>query len=255
MDKEEFKLENKKVIPMGKKSKVETQADRDEKILRLLKRSRDENYYVTARVSGVEVLPMAPEPVAVVYMEGFKILIPASEMVDIDPTINNPRPIEEQQRFLLERRINAEIDFIVTEIDEEEQFAVASRKKAMKRRVEEQMLRKDNETGEYLIDEGSFVEARIVATFRGSIVVEAFGVESTIPIKELSYARMSDASDSFQVGEWTVIKILKIKRDVENAVVSMEASVKQTKPHPFDNHNLAEGNRYVGEISYIENTS
>lgn len=241
-----------KVISMNKRVKAETQDSKNERIARLLDRSVKENYYITEKISGVEVLPSVDDPIAIVYMEDFKIIIPASECVTIDKKIDNLRPISEQYRFLLERRIGAEIDFLVTELDVENKVALASRKAAMNKRIVEQLFQVDPETNNFIVSEGTILEARVVATFRGSVVVEAFGVEMNIPIKELSYARMSNASDEFNVGDWLLVKVLHIHRDIENSVVEIKASVKQASPHPFDGNTLSENNRYVGEIAYIE---
>lgn len=60
--------------------------------------------------------------------------------------------------------------------------------------------------------EGVCAEARVVSTIRAGIFVDLFGVETYIPLSELSYQRMLDASHVYQPGQRVLVKILELDR-------------------------------------------
>lgn len=245
------KTPDKKIISIDGKLKVDTEEDRRRNALLLLNESLKGGKILTGNITGVEKVGRNGPSVAVLYVEDFKIIIPAAECIDIpDPGDRDPQKYEQ---YLLSKRLKSEIDYVIKGLDEEKEIAVASRKEAMQRKINEFLLQADAD-GNYIVYEGAIVEARIVCTTRAGIIVEIFGVESYIPARELSYQRIQDATQEFMVGQRILTKILSIDRDVENGLVTIEASVKQANPNPYakamKRYNV--NDKYVGEVSMVD---
>lgn len=242
---------NKRIISIDGKLKVDTDEDRRKNALLSLNESLKGGKILTGHVTGVEKVGKNGPSVAVLYMEDFKIIIPALECIDIpDPGDRDPQKYEQ---YLLSKRLKSEIDYVVKGIDEDKEIVVASRKEAMDRKCKEFLLETDKD-GNYIVYEGAVVEARVVCTTRAGIIVEIFGVESYIPSRELSYQRIQDATQEFMVGQRILSKILTIDRDLENETVTIEASIKQANPNPYakamKRYNV--NDKYVGEVSMID---
>ncbi len=240
-----------KIISIDGKLKVSTDEDKRKNALITLNESLKAGKILTGNITGVEKVGKSGPSVAVLYVEDFKVIIPASECIDIpDPGERDPQKFEQ---YLISKRLRSEIDYVVKGIDEEKEIVVASRKEAMNKKCKEFMLGKDN-SGEYIIYEGAVVESRVVCTTRAGIIVEIFGVESYIPARELSYQRIQDATQEYAVGQRILTKILTIDRDLENGIVTIEASVKQASPNPYakamKRYNV--NDKYVGTVSMID---
>lgn len=240
-----------KIISIDGKLKVSTDEDKRKNALITLNESLKAGKILTGNITGVEKVGKSGPSVAVLYVEDFKVIIPASECIDIpDPGERDPQKFEQ---YLISKRLRSEIDYVVKGIDEDKEIVVASRKEAMHKKCKEFLLSKDN-SGEYIIYEGAVVESRVVCTTRAGIIVEIFGVESYIPARELSYQRIQDATQEYAVGQRILTKILTIDRDLENDVVTIEASVKQASPNPYakamKRYNV--NDKYVGTVSMID---
>lgn len=85
--------------------------------------------------------------------------------------------------------------------------------------------------------------------------MDLFGVETYIPLRELSYQRMMDASSSFQPGQRILVKILGIDRSDRNHI-RVSASIKQAGENPYEKalRRYSIGNRYVGTVSMVDTT-
>mgnify|MGYP002732345400 CR=1 FL=1 len=201
-------------------------------------------------IHGVESIGDSNVPsYAVVYHGAYKIVIPVEELVTV--------PDDAEQNYIsavLARRLGAEIEFIVKGIDEKAGMAAASRLDAMRIRRREFFIRKDEE-GNTLLREGSEAEARIVCVLRRGIFVELFGVESFIPLVELSHLRINNATDHFSVGERVLVKILSIS-NIENGNIRLELSVRQANEDVILRalERYIPGNLYAGVVSMISPT-
>jgi ribosomal protein S1 len=100
--------------------------------------------------------------------------------------------------------------------------------------------------------EGVAAEARVVSVIRAGIFVDIFGVETYIPLRELSHQRISDASLMFETGQRVIVKMMEIKRSGRD--VSVTASVKQVNENPAKKaiRRYVPGNRYVGTVSMVD---
>lgn len=249
--KAEKAADSRKIISIDGKLKVDTDEDKRRKALLTLNESYKAGKILTGHITGVEKVGKNGPSVAVLYVEDFKVIIPASECIDIpDPGDRDPQKYEQ---YLLSKRLKSEIDYVVKGIDEDKEIVVASRKEAMAKKCKEFLLETDKD-GNYIVYEGAVVESRVVCTTRAGIIVEIFGVESYIPSRELSYQRIQDATQEFMVGQRVLTKILTIDRDLESETVTIEASVKQANPNPYakamKRYNV--NDKYVGEVSMID---
>lgn len=243
---------NQKIISIDGKLKVETKEEKKKNTLITLNESFKSGKILTGKITGVEKLSKKNGPaIAVIWMDDYKVMIPASECIDIPPA-GDKNQLEYEQ-YLLTKRLASEVDFVIKCIEEDNEIAVASRMEAMLKKRKEFLLETDK-NGQYIVNEGSIVEARIVCTTRAGIIVEIFGAECYIPCRELSYSRIQDATQDFFVGTRILVKILSITRDEENGMVDIDASVKQANENPYEKAMkfYNEDDKYVGTVSMID---
>ena len=95
----------------------------------------------------------------------------------------------------------------------------------------------------------------MVSVIRPGIFVDLFGVEVYIPLAELSYQRMLDATAAFQAGQRVLVKIMAIDR-TDRGHIRVRASVKQAGENPYEKalRRYSVGNRYVGTVSMVDTT-
>lgn len=240
---------DKKVFSIDDHVQAETYEQKVKKVANEIKESIDKeglDGILTGKVSGVETVQGMP--VAVIYIEMFKVIIPAVEFMDVVVKENND-PMN-LYRMLMNASLGAEVDFMVKVVDEEQKLAIASRKEAMKRISQDMYFRKQND--EYLIQEGAVLEARVFRSMVSGIIVEAFGKEVYIPPKELSYSRVHDARKLHSPGERVMVKVLSINRKDNDVTLSL--SVKQASDNPLakiiEQYNV--GDMYTGIVTMID---
>lgn len=240
-----------KIISIDGKLKVDTDDSLRKKALVLLNGSFKGGKILTGKISGIETLEPNGPCVAIIYVDDFKVMIPAAECVDVPDS--GDRDPKKYEQYVMSKRLGSEVDYIVKGIDAEHDIVAASRKDAMEKKCKEFFLEKDK-AGQYIIEEGACVEARVVCTTRAGIIVEVFGVEAYIPSRELSYQRVQDATQNFSVGGRVVVKILSIERNEEEGSVAISASVKQAGPNPYEKamkrYNV--NDKYIGTVSMID---
>lgn len=242
------------VVAIGAQLQAETEAEKNQNALLDLVESMKSRRVLSGTVQGVERPENSPSrSMAVLYHGDFKVIIPAEEMVD-PPEDLHGLPKSEVLFSMVNRRMGAEVDYVVKGVDQESGLAAASRLEAMaiKRREYYTGAGRD---GNNLLYEGVCAEGRVVAVVRAGAFVELFGVETFIPLRELSYQRMLDASASFQPGQRVVVKLLKLERAGRDEV-SIQASVKQAGENPYEKalRRYSVGNRYVGTVSMVDTT-
>jgi len=155
--------------------------------------------------------------------------------------------------YLLTKRLGAEIDFVVKGLDVEHRVAAASRLEAMARKRRQYYFGERDRNP--AIREGVNAEARIVCAIRTGIFVDIFGVDTFIPLRELSYQRWMDASQHYQAGQRVLLKVLRVERNSRDDI-EVEASVKQVGENPYEKalRRFTVGNRYVGSVSVVDTT-
>ena len=242
------------VLSIDEHRTVETEADKARNDLLDLIESMKTQKILTGTIQGVEQPEDNPSrSLAVIYHGDFKVTIPAEEAV-LPPEDNRGRSQEDVMHYTLTKRLGAEVDYIVKGIDPQSGVAVASRLEAMAAKRKEYYFGTDRD-GNNILYEGVCAEARIVSVIRAGIFVDLFGLEIYIPLRELSYQRLLDASSQFQPGQRVLVKILSIDRSDRNHIKA-SASVKQAGENPYEKalRRFSVGNRYVGTVSMVDTT-
>ncbi len=188
------------------------------------------NVLLSGTVQGVEQSPNNPYSLAVIYHGEFKILIPANEFME-EPDDTHDQPKETVLNYMMTRRMGAEVDYVIKGIDANARIAAASRLEAMRIKRRQYYFATDRD-GNNIIHSGINAEARVVSVIRAGIFVDLFGLETYIPLKELSYQRLLDAASRFQTGQRILVKILEVER--KNHDVRVLASVKQATENPYE---------------------
>ena len=242
------------VLSIDEHRTVETEADKARNDLLDLIESMKTQKILTGTIQGVEQPEDNPSrSLAVIYHGDFKVIIPAEEAV-LPPEDNRGRSQEDVMHYTLTKRLGAEVDYIVKGIDPQSGVAVASRLEAMAAKRKEYYFGTDRD-GNNILYEGVCAEARIVSVIRAGIFVDLFGLEIYIPLRELSYQRLLDASSQFQPGQRVLVKILSSDRSDRNHIKA-SASVKQAGENPYEKalRRFSVGNRYVGTVSMVDTT-
>lgn len=242
------------VLSIDEHRTVETEADKARNDLLDLIESMKTQKILTGTIQGVEQPEDNPSrSLAAIYHGDFKVIIPAEEAV-LPPEDNRGRSQEDVMHYTLTKRLGAEVDYIVKGIDPQSGVAVASRLEAMAAKRKEYYFGTDRD-GNNILYEGVCAEARIVSVIRAGIFVDLFGLEIYIPLRELSYQRLLDASSQFQPGQRVLVKILSIDRSDRNHIKA-SASVKQAGENPYEKalRRFSVGNRYVGTVSMVDTT-
>lgn len=241
-----------KVVAIDAVRQVETDADKTQNDLLDLMESMKTGKILSGTIQGVErASEHNSTSLAVIYHGSFKVVIPAIEAINPPDDYRGVEP-DEVHHYMLTKRLGAEVDFIVKGIDAKAGVAVASRLEAMKMKRKQYYFATDRD-GNHLLYSGVCSEARVVSVIRAGIFADVFGVEVYIPLRELSYQRIMDASGYFQPGQRILVKVLSVDRiDKEN--VKVTASVKQAAENPYEKalRRYTVGNRYVGTVSMVD---
>lgn len=242
---------NAPVLAIGDRLTVETAAEKARSDLLDLVESMKTQRILTGTIQGVE--QAGSRSLAVLYHGDFKIIIPADQAVLLVEDRQGRSP-EEILSDTLNKRLGAEIDYIIKGIDQESGIAVGSRLEAMEIKRRQYYFGRDRD-GNNLIYEGVCAEARIVSVIRAGIFVDLFGLEVYIPLRELSYQRLMDAGVQYQTGQRVLVKILKLDRS-DRSHIQVTASVKQAGENPYEKalKRYSVGNRYVGTVSMVDTT-
>ncbi len=240
------------VVSIDEERTVETDADKKRNDLLDLVESQKSGKILSGTVQGIETsTDNQNHSFAVIYHGNYKVIIPVSEAVEPP---NDYRGLEPDTvlRYMMTKRLGAEVDYIIKGIDAKDNVAIASRLDAMRAKRKQYYFGTDRD-GNNLIYSGICAEARVVSVIRSGIFADIFGLEVYIPLKELSYQRLMDAATHFQAGQRILVKILEVDRKNRNEV-SVVASVKQAAENPYEKalKRYTVGNRYVGTVSMVD---
>lgn len=182
---------------------------------------------LTGILSGIEQLEN-DSYIAVVYYKEIRVVIPITEMLmTLSGTEQeSSTEIAVRQSKIINSMLGCDIDFIVRGIDSRSRSAVASRKEAMIRK-RNQFYNTTDINGEPMITVGSIAEARIIAVTDKVVRAEIFGVECSIPPRELSWDWMGNAKERFDIGDHVSVKIQQIERTGGVESIKVQASIKE----------------------------
>ena len=247
-----IRLAPSKVLAIDGQLIAETEAEKARNDLLDLMESQKTGRILTGTIQGVERQESnQSRSLAVIYHGEFKIIIPAEEAVEAPDDFRGRLP-EDVLHDMLNKRLGAEVDYIVKGIDPQSGIAAASRLDAMRARRKEYYLGTDRD-GNYRIYSDLCAEARVVSVIRAGIFVDLFGLEVYIPLRELSYQRWMDAAMYFQSGQRILVKVLSVDRS-DRSNIRVMASVKQAGENPYEKalRRYSVGNRYVGTVSMVD---
>lgn len=123
---------------------------------------------------------------------------------------------------VLHSMCGAKIDYVITHVDREAGFAIASRKIALEQVRKANAKRKPKE--------GNIVNVNVVSVGKSVCTVTYKGYDVVLPQKEISYSMIPDLRDAITPGETKKALIKKFDKD-ENI---LKLSIKEATPHPFD---------------------
>lgn len=232
-------------------------------------------------VSGVDEKPLKDTAseylhtgifVTIVHNDTYKILIPFQNLYrrfPVDMRTVDLYSEEGIRSFILRQRAMAEklyglnIPFVIdymyaNRISPNEDYAInASRAKALE--IYERANYEPGPDGHAQVEEGTFVnDATIVAVSDWSIQVNVRGVDTTIPVRDLTYryiSRTTDISSLYEVGKKISVQVMRIEKG-DDGIHNIEVSGKPPELIRAKSSPLAvrEGEMTVGTVTNIVNS-
>lgn len=163
----------------------------------------------------------------VVLVYRVPVYIPATEM-----WMGEARP-----DYVLQNMMGANIDFIITKVDREDGYAIASRRQASRAQRYFFAHRPD------LCREGSRVKCRLLAVGPRRCLAECYGHDVDLTQRELSYTAIADLRTQYHPGD----ELDCIVKGYDAAQRDLLISVKETETNPFEG---AEQRHPVGSRRY-----
>lgn len=197
---------------------------------RELLRSKEEKRIITGKIIGIEdeyyKIKNEKIPCAIVWYEDIKILIPISHL-----------GISKQTKSMLRGMLGSEIDFIVMEIDETTNLAIASRIDAMN-------LRAKLELPKLKLNDN--IKVRIIAVGIKHIIVEMYGKEVIIKAENLQHTYIVNCKDIYTPGDYLKVKIKTL--DIENNIFELDAKCFLINPYKSIRKFITEYGEYTGKV-------
>ena len=197
---------------------------------RELLRSKEEKRIITGKITGIEdeyyKIKNEKIPCAIVWYEDIKILIPISHL-----------GISKQTKSILRGMLGSEIDFIVMEIDETTNLAIASRIDAMN-------LRAKLELPKLKLNDN--IKVLIIAVGIKHIIVEMYGKEVIIKAENLQHTYIVNCKDIYTPGDYLKVKIKTL--DIENNIFELDAKCFLTNPYKSIRKFITEYGEYTGKV-------
>ena len=161
-----------------------------------------------------------------------RILIPSTEMW---------MQGEERPDYVLRNMSGAVIDFVVTHVDREAGFAIASRRLALRTR------RYYFSTQPSMNRAGARLKCHVLAVGPRRCLVECGGYDIDLTQREMRYTAIPDLREQYHRGDALDCIVKEYDKESGKLVIS----VKETNPNPFDGAELRhpEGSRRQAEIA------
>lgn len=244
--------EEMEVLTIDNERTVQTEKEKEQDEVLDLIESLRAGRYLTDRIQGVELGTGNLEPRAILYHGGYKVVIMASMLVKLPKDLHGYTP-NEAYFHLLNKRLGAEIDYVVKGIDPNTGIAVGDRTAAMETKKRHFFLTPDR-NGMYRTYEGQIVETRVINVSSAGIHVEVFGVDVWVPVSELSYSHIEDVTMLYKPGDRVLAKITKLTRDHPEHGLWLNISVKRVNPDPKAEaiEKVQINNSYAGTVAMFD---
>lgn len=152
---------------------------------------------------------------AIVVPHRVRVVIPASEMWETDM---------ERPNFVLQNMVGARIDFIITKVERESGFAIASRRLASRAKRYHFSQRPT------LHSEGARIKCDILAVGPRRCLIECHGHDINVTQKDMRYTAIPDLREVYHPG----MELDCIVKSYDTQTEKLVVSIKETESNPFD---------------------
>lgn len=242
------------ILTLENDAAVETQKSKEDLIWHEITNAYRTRRILTGMLGGIEKLE-GGATITIVYYKNFRVVIPITEMMInlIEDETHNYGKLSLRQNKIVNTMLGCEIDFIIKGLDSKERSIVASRKAAMLKKRQIFYFDQDS-SGTPKVYPDRVVQARVISVAEKVVRTEIFGVETSIPARDLSFDWLGDARERFHVGDHILVRIQEVKaEDPEH--ISVRADVKSVEGDT-SKANLAlckvQG-KYAGTVEDIHN--
>lgn len=242
------------ILTLENDAAVETQKSKEDLIWHEITNAYRTRRILTGMLGGIEKLE-GGATITIVYYKNFRVVIPITEMMInlVEGETHNYGELSLRQNKIVNTMLGCEIDFIIKGLDSKERSIVASRKDAMLKKRQIFYFDQDS-SGTPKVYPDRVVQARVISVAEKVVRVEIFGVETSIPARDLSFDWLGDARERFHVGDHILVRIQEVKaEDPEH--ISVRADVKSVEGDT-SKANLAlckvQG-KYAGTVEDIHN--
>ena len=242
------------ILTLENDAAVETQKSKEDLIWHEITNAYRTRRILTGMLGGIEKLE-GGTTITIVYYKNFRVVIPITEMMInlVEDETHNYGELSLRQNKIVNTMLGCEIDFIIKGLDSKERSIVASRKDAMLKKRQIFYFDQDS-SGTPKVYPDRVVQARVISVAEKVVRAQIFGVETSIPAKDLSFDWLGDARERFHVGDHILVRIQEVKaEDPEH--ISVRADVKSVEGDT-SKANLAlckvQG-KYAGTVEDIHN--
>lgn len=242
------------ILTLENDAAVETQKSKEDLIWHEITNAYRTRRILTGMLGGIEKLE-GGATITIVYYKNFRVVIPITEMMInlVEDETHNYGELSLRQNKIVNTMLGCEIDFIIKGLDSKERSIVASRKDAMLKKRQIFYFDQDS-SGTPKVYPDRVVQARVISVAEKVVRAEIFGVEISIPARDLSFDWLGDARERFHVGDHILVRIQEVKaEDPEH--ISVRADVKSVEGDT-SKANLAlckvQG-KYAGTVEDIHN--
>ena len=242
------------ILTLESDAAVETQKSKEDLIWHEITNAYRTRRILTGMLGGIEKLE-GGATITIVYYKNFRVVIPITEMMInlVEDETHNYGELSLRQNKIVNTMLGCEIDFIIKGLDSKERSIVASRKDAMLKKRQIFYFDQDS-SGTPKVYPDRVVQARVISVAEKVVRAEIFGVETSIPARDLSFDWLGNARERFHVGDHILVRIQEIKaEDPEH--ISVRADVKSVEGDT-SKANLAlckvQG-KYAGTVEDIHN--
>ena len=242
------------ILTLENDAAVETLKSKEDLIWHEITNAYRTRRILTGMLGGIEKLE-GGATITIVYYKNFRVVIPITEMMInlIEDETHNYGELSLRQNKIVNTMLGCEIDFIIKGLDSKERSIVASRKDAILKKRQIFYFDQDS-SGTPKVYPDRVVQARVISVAEKVVRAEIFGVETSIPARDLSFDWLGDARERFHVGDHILVRIQEVKsEDLEH--ISVRANVKSVEGNT-SKANLAlckvQG-KYAGTVEDIHN--
>lgn len=199
---------------------IETQKSKEDLTWHEITNAYRTRRILTGTLGGIERLE-GGSTITIVYYKNFRIVIPMTEMMInlVEDETHNYGELSLRQNKIVNTMLGCEIDFLIKGLDTKERSIVASRKDAMLKKRQIFYFDQDS-SGTPKVYPDRIVQARVISVSEKVVRTEIFGVETSIPARDLSFDWLGDARERFRVGDHILVRIIDINaKDPEHLTV------------------------------------